>query len=222
MGAPRLRALAVIGLWTVFTRSLLFDLGWGATLALWCALFLGFVGRSQKAWLGLPHAHWWSVTSRADVALCLAAVTPDRWGMPLLMFVLAFKGLKHKPQWCDGGVLWKAAPLLLLLRPRHAYGLDVLGAACLVGWRHTPPAHIYTQDEYHTQFERRTAADALGLWVVVGAGAPWTTRVFLAMGTILLALGVHLRHPRQDVGDWDTANRRQPHMPVTFRGVDRA
>jgi hypothetical protein len=217
MDTPRLRTLAVVGLWTVFTRSLLFDIGWGTTLALWCALFLGFVGRSQKAWLGFPHTHWWSVASRADVAMCLAALSPERWGAPLFVFVLAFKGLKHTPRWYDGGILWKAAPLLLLLRPRHAYLVDVVGVAMTVGWRHAPPANIHTQDEYHTQFERCTAADALGLWVLVCAGAPWTTRAALAVGTILLALGVHLRHPRKDVGDWDTANSRQPHMPVTFR-----
>lgn len=218
----------MVPLWSVLTRAALTDpahVGWGVSLALCAALFFFFVGRSQKRWLGHPHALWWGVACRAEVAAFAAQAAPAAWWMPLWVFLAVFKATsKTAAQMTDGGALWRAAPLLLLVHPRRAYLLDVAGTALLVAARHRePPPHMTCAADYHAQHERFVGTDALCCLVLTSAGAPVATRAALWLGTCLLAGAVHLKYPRTDIGEWDVANRRaKPHMPVPYRGVNDA
>lgn len=219
----RLRISSVLGLWALATRAALTDetkTGWGATLTLLCAVFFLFVGRSQMLWLGRSHAEWWAVACRAEVAAFVALSGPQRWCVPVFVFVAVFKASRHT-EMCDGGALWRAAPLALLLHPRRWYSLDVVGVALLLSARHRDHGSMHTEDEYHAHHERFVAADVLACFVLATAGAPLATRAALFVGTAVLAGAVHAKYPRSKIGFWDLANRRErPHMPVPFRGVN--
>ena len=227
---PRGRRFALLGLWALWTRAWLTDPwqpGWGVCLALCCAMFLFFVGRAQTPWLGVQHAAWWAVACRADIAAFAAMAAPTAWWAPLWVFLGVFRATRRANALCDGGALWRGAPLMLLLHPRHgqaAYAADVLGVAVVVALRHRePPPHVGTMHEYHRQHDLFVAVDALSCWVLGCAGAPLSTRAALLAGTLLVGGALHLAHPRQDIGEWELANRRaKPHMPVTFRGVNDA
>ena len=221
---PRLRIFALLSLWAPWTRSVLSDgsrTSWGVTLALWSALFFLYVGRSQVKWLNRSHEEWWSVACRADVAAFAAMVSPQRWLLPLIVFVLAFRALRRFPQLVDGGAMWRGAPLVLLLHPRRWYALDVVGVAILVGARHREPGDILELKDFHREHEYFVARDVLGCCVLASAGAPLSTRIALAVGALSLCFAAHLKFPRGSIGYWDAANRRaKPHMPVPFRGVN--
>jgi len=196
-------------------------MSWGVTLALWSAIFLLYVGRSQVKWLGRSHDEWWGVACRADVAAFLAMTSPQRWLLPLCAFVLSFRALGRFPAAANGGAVWRGAPLLLLLHPREWYALDVVGVAVLVGARHRENADILELRDYHREHEFFVARDVLGCCVLASAGAPLTTRIALAMGAAALCLAAHLKFPRARIGYWDAANKRaKPHMPIPFRGVN--
>lgn len=224
------RRFALLGLWSLWTRAWLTDPwqpGWGVCLALCCAVFMFFVGRAQKAWLGIPHAQWWAVACRADIAAFAAMAAPTFWWMPLWVFLAVFRATRGATALSDGGALWRAAPLVLLLHPRHgqaAYVADVAGVAAVVALRHRdPPPNVDSRETYHRQHDLFVCADAFSCWVLSCAGAPVFTRTALLAGTLLVGAVLHAAHPREDIGEWELANRREkPHMPVTFRGVNDA
>lgn len=231
----RVRVSSLVPLWSVFTRVLVSDpphAGWGVSLALGAALFFFFVGRSQKRWLGHSHAMWWGVACRAEIAAFAALAAPNVWWMPLWVFLLAFKATSNTHAEIDakgstgkdGGALWRAAPLLLLVHPRQLYLADVAGTALLVAARHRELApSITSAADYHAQHERFVCVDALSCLVLTCAGASAATRLTLLAGTCFLGTAVHLKYPRGDVGEWDVANRREKtHMPVPYRGVNDA
>ena len=149
-------------------------------------------------------------------------VSPQRWLLPLIVFVLAFRALRRFPQLVDGGAMWRGAPLVLLLHPRRWYALDVVGVAILVGARHREPGDILELKDFHREHEYFVARDVLGCCVLASAGAPLSTRIALAVGALSLCLAAHLKFPRGSIGYRDAANRRaKPHMPVPFRASTR-
>lgn len=220
----RQRLSSALGLWAVVTRAVLNDdakTGWGVSLALLCTAFFFFVGKSQRKWLGQSHGMWWSVACRADVAAFFAMTSPVSMLLPLLVFIVTFKGTARVPHLVEGGALWRNAPLLLLLYPRRWYGMDVVGVAMLVAARHRDPADMQSEHDYHKEHEIYVLSDILACLVLTCAGAPMYTRLALLLGTALLACAVHLKYPRDKIGYWDLANHRaHPKMPITFRGVN--
>jgi hypothetical protein len=222
----RQRLTSVLGLWAVLTRAVLSDeakTGWGVSLALLCALFFFFVGRSQRRWLGQPRKSWWTVACRADVAAFAAMTAPASWLLPLVVFLGVFKATANREDLVSGGALWKGAPLLLLLHPRRWYAVDVAGVAALVAARHREPGDMHTITDYHAEHERFVLVDSLSCLVLSSAGAPVWTRLALLAGTLLLGSALHLKYPRQKkIGYWDLANAEQrgAHAPVLFRGVN--
>ena len=222
----RQRLTSVLGLWAVLTRAVLSDeakTGWGVSLALACALFFFFVGRSQREWLGQTRASWSVVACRADVAAFAAMSAPAVWLLPLAAFVFVFKATARREDLVDGGALWRGAPLVLLLHPRRLYLLDVVGVAALVAARHREPGDMHSVTDYHVEHERFVLVDCLSCLVLSSAGAPVWTRAALVAGTLVLGLMLHNKYPRQmKIGYWDLANaqQRRAHTPVLFRGVN--
>lgn len=222
----RQRLTSLLGLWAVLTRALLSDktkTGWGVSLALLCACFFFYVGRSQRTWLGRSRASWWIVACRADVAAFVAMSAPAAWLLPLLAFIVVFKATKNRNAFVDGGALWRGAPLVLLLHPRRLYLVDVVGVAALVAARHREPGDMHTINDYHAEHERFITVDCLSCLVLSSAGSPVWTRAALLAGTLLLGFMMHFKYPRQKkIGFWDLANaeQRRAHAPVLFRGVN--
>lgn len=222
----RQRLMSVLGLWAVLTRAVLSDeakTGWGVTLALLCASFFFYVGRSQCQWLGQSRASWWVVACRADVAAFVAMSAPTTWLLPLFVFVAVFKATAKREDLVDGGALWRGAPLMLLLHPRRLYLVDVVGVAALVAARHREPGDMHSITDYHAEHERFVLVDCLSCLVLSSAGAPMWTRTALLAGTLVLGFMLHAKYPRQKkIGYWDLANgeQRRAHTPVLFRGVN--
>lgn len=222
----RLRTAAAIPLWCLVTRALLRDGSrstWGLTLALMSAAFFFYVARSQIRWLDRAEEEWWNVGCRADIAAFAAMAAPQRWFLPLIVFVGVFKAVratKRIEEVAHGGSLWKTIPLVLLLCPRWSYALDIVGVVALLAARHYPPSgQVADQHEFHAEHEKRLCVDALGALVLSSAGAPLTTRIALAAGTVALLGCVHAKYPRKDVGYFDAVNHQPLHMPVPFRKV---
>jgi hypothetical protein len=222
----RLRTTAAIPLWCLVTRALLRDGSrstWGLTLALLTTAFFFYVARSQIRWLNRSEEEWWNASCRADIAAFVSMVAPQRWFLPLLVFVGVFKATRATARMGEvshGGSLWKTIPLVLLLHPRWSYTLDIAGVVALLAARHYPPsAQISDQREFHKEHEKRLGVDALGALVISSAGAPLTTRVALLAGTAVLFACAHLKYPRRDVSYFDAINQQPSHMPVPFRKV---
>lgn len=227
----RLRLAAALPLWPLVTRAVVKDGAqhtWGVTLALLFAAFFFYVARSQVKWLGRGEKEWWHVNCRAEIAAYAAMVSPQVWLLPAFVFAGVFKMLfftEALTYSAEGGPLWKCAPLVLLLRPRWGYGFDVLGVACVLALRHYKPrGHVCNQKEFHEEHERRAAMDLLGVLVLCGAGAPTTTRLVLAAGTLSLAVLVHIKYPREDVSYFDAVNDTNvpSYMNVPFRKVNNS
>ena len=222
----RLRTAAAIPLWCLVTRALLRDGSrstWGLTLALLSAAFFFYVARSQIRWLNRSEEEWWNVSCQADIAAFASMVAPQRWFLPLLVFVGVFKAMRvtaRIEEIAHGGSLWKTIPLVLLLHPRWSYTLDIVGVVALLAARHYPPsASVTDQHEFHAEHEKRLGVDTLGALVISSAGAPLTTRLALLIGTVALFVCVHLKYPRRDVSYFDAINKQPLHMPVPFRKV---
>lgn len=222
----RLRVAAAIPVWCLVTRALLRDGSrstWGLTLALLSAAFFFYVARSQIRWLNRTEEEWWNVGCRADIAAFASMVAPQRWCLPLFVFVGVFKAARATArieEIAHGGSLWKTFPLVLLLYPRWSYALDILGVVALLAARHyQPSAQVADQRQFHAEHEKRLGVDALGALVLSSAGAPLATRIALATGTVALFGCVHAKYPRRDVGYFDAVNHQPSHMPVPFRKV---
>ena len=226
----RLRLAAALPFWPLVTRAVLKDGAqhtWGVTVALLCTTFFFYVARSQIKWLGRHEKEWWHVNCKAEIAAYAAMISPQAWFIPVFVFAGVFKMLflaESLSFSAEGGPLWKCAPLVLLLRPRWGYGFDVLGVACVLALRHyTPRGHVCNQKEFHQEHERRVAVDVLGVFVLSGAGAPTTTRLVLAAGTLSLAALMHIKYPRKDVSYFDAVNDFSvpSYMNIPFRKVNK-
>lgn len=223
---PRLRVFAAATLWPIATRAVLVDgakITWGTTLALLSALFLFGVARSQIRWLGKPPEFWWDVACRADIALFASRAVPEAYLLPLAVFIGAFRAtrLKSLAPLCRGGVLWRGAPLVLLLCPYNpGYIADVVGVALVLGYRSREPNQVHSAKDFHTEAELRVAGDAVGCYIAAAAGSPLPTRLALLAGTGAL-LGLAFTKPKNLKMDaWDEQNTQtRKDAPMPFRNL---
>ena len=224
---PRLRVLSAIVLWPMAVRAVLVDaskMTWGTSLALLSALFLFAVARSQIAFLGKSSVFWWNVACRADVAIFASKLAPETHFLPLIIFLTALRLTRATPEaekHCCGGLVWKGAPLALLLCPgNQGYALDILCVAVVMASRARESYDVHCAGDYHKEAELRLVGDAVACYGIACAGSPFATRIVVFLAEMVL-LGLAYATPRNTKLDhWDEKYSRTPaHAPLPFREV---
>ena len=224
---PRLRAFAGIVLWPIAVRAVLTDASkttWGTSLALLSALFFFCVARSQITFLGKPSLFWWNVACRGDVALFAARIAPEAYFVPLAVFLAVFRLTRvsaRAKELCCGGLVWRGAPLALLLCPgNQGYALDIVCVAAALVFRAREPKQVLSAPDYHKEAELRVAGDAVACYSLACAGSPLATRVVLAAATLLMMCLAYMQPKNTKLDHWDAQNNNTPkHAPLPFRNV---